>query len=176
MINHELGMWKSDVVERPFLPYEASLILGIPLSFRMPPDDITWGLTPNGIFSKKSAYKMLVALDNSGEAGNSSPDPQLKFWKSLWSLRVPNKVKHFAWRDCNNALPTMVNLQHRLISTSDLCEQCMTEPKDTFRALWVCSKLEEVWCTLSWTLPVAQAPPLSFNALLDFFFAGEGRL
>ena len=70
----------------------------------------------------------------------------------------------------------MVNLQHRLISTSDLCEQCMTEPKDTFRALWVCSKLEEVWCTLSWTLPAAQAPPLSFNALLDFFFAGEGRL
>lgn len=41
LINHELGMWKSDVVERLFLPHEASLILGIPLSLRMPPDDIT---------------------------------------------------------------------------------------------------------------------------------------
>ena len=111
------------MVERLFLPHEASLILGIPLSLRMPPDDITWGLTPNGIFSTKSAYKMLVALDNNGEAGSSSPDPQLKFWKGLWSFRVPNKVKHFTWRACNNALPTVVNLQHRHISTIDLCEQ-----------------------------------------------------
>ena len=79
LINQELGIWKSDVVERLFLPHEASLILGIPLSLRMPPDDIIWGLTPNGIFSTKSAYKMLVALDNRGEAGSSSPDPQLKF-------------------------------------------------------------------------------------------------
>ena len=70
------------------------------------------GFNPNGISSTKSAYKILVALDNSGEAGSSSPDPQLKFWKSLWSLtlRVPNKVKHFAWRACTNALLTMVNL------------------------------------------------------------------
>ena len=114
---------------------------------------------------------MLVALDNSGEAGSSSPDPQLTFWKSLWSLtlRVPNKVKHFAWRACNNALPTMVNLQQRHISTSDLCEQCTTKPEDTLHALWACSKLEEVWRTLSWTLLAAQACPLTFNALLDCF-------
>ena len=62
LINHELGMWKSNVVERPFLPYEASLILGIPLSFRMPPDDITWGLTPNGIFSKKKCLQDVGCL------------------------------------------------------------------------------------------------------------------
>lgn len=101
------------MVEKLFLPCEASLILGINLSLRMPHDDITWGLTPNGIFSTKSSYKMLVAMDNSGEAGSSSPIPKLKFWKSLWSLRVPNIVKHFAWRACNNAIATMVNHQHR---------------------------------------------------------------
>ena len=41
LINHELGIWNTDVVQRLFLPHEASLILGIPLSLRMPPDDIT---------------------------------------------------------------------------------------------------------------------------------------
>ena len=41
LINQELGMWKTDVVERLFLSHEDSLILGIPLSLRMPPDDIT---------------------------------------------------------------------------------------------------------------------------------------
>ena len=38
LINPELGMWKSEEVNRAFLPHEASLILGIPLSHRKPPD------------------------------------------------------------------------------------------------------------------------------------------
>ena len=37
LINPELGMWKSEEVNRAFLPHEASLILGIPLSHRKPP-------------------------------------------------------------------------------------------------------------------------------------------
>ena len=45
----------------------------------------------------------------------------------------------------------------------------MIEPEDTLHALWACSKLEEVWHTLSWTLPAAQPHPLTFNALLDCF-------
>lgn len=79
LINHELGVWKSDLVGMLFLPHEASLILGIPLSTRMPPDNIRWGITPNGNFSTKSAFKMIVAMDNNGEAGSSSPDSQQKF-------------------------------------------------------------------------------------------------
>ena len=98
---------------------------------------------------------MLVALDNRGEAGSSSPDPQLKFWKGLWSLRVSNKEKHFTWHACHNALPPMAYLQHRHISPTDLCEQCNTDPEDTLHAVWACSKLEVVWRTLSWTLPAA---------------------
>lgn len=169
LINHELGVWKSDLVEMLFLPHEASLILGIPLSTRMPPGNICWGITPNGNFSTKSAFKMIVAMDNNGEAGSSSPDSQQKFWKSLWSLRVPNKVKHFAQSACNNTLPTMANLMHRHISSSDLCEQCKTDSKDTLHALWACIKLEGVLDTLSQTFPAAQARPLSFNTLLDCF-------
>ena len=32
-----------------------------------------------------------------------------------------------------------------------------------------CGRAEEVWHTLSWTLPAAQARSLTFNALLDCF-------
>ena len=82
---------------------------------------------------------------------------------------MPNKVKHFAWRACNNALPTMANLAHRNISPFDVCELCKTAPKDTFHALWACSKLEEVWNMLSWTQSATHTHPLSFNNLLDCF-------
>lgn len=82
---------------------------------------------------------------------------------------MPNKVKHFAWRACNNALPTMANLAHRNISPFDVCELCKTAPKDTFHALWACSKPEEVWNMLSWTQSATHTHPLSFNNLLDCF-------
>ena len=149
LINHELGVWKTELMERLFLHHEASVVLGIPLSIRLPLDSISWGLTPNNSFSTKSAYKMIVALDNNGVARSSTLDSQRNFWKNLWSLRVPNKVKHFAWRACNNALPTMANLAHKNISPSDVCKLCKIAPKDTLHALWACSKLEEVWNMLS---------------------------
>lgn len=38
LINQDLGVWKSEMVKRLFLPYEASIILGIPLSSRLPLD------------------------------------------------------------------------------------------------------------------------------------------
>ena len=82
---------------------------------------------------------------------------------------MPNKVKHFAYKACNNALPTMSNLAHRHISTSDLCEQCKAAPEDTIHALWACKELEGVWGSLSWARPTSLARPQSFNDLLDCF-------
>nr|POE84202.1 putative ribonuclease h protein [Quercus suber] len=56
--------------------------------------------------------------------GSSDLGPQKQFWKGVWNLRVPNKIKHFAWHACNNALPTMVNLHRRHIIPNDTCEIC----------------------------------------------------
>ena len=78
-------------------------------------------------------------------------------------------MKHFAWRACNNALPTMANLAHKNINPSDVCELCKTTPEDTLHALWACSNLEEVWNMLSWTQSATHARPQSFNDLLDYF-------
>ena len=82
---------------------------------------------------------------------------------------MPNKVKHFAWRACYNALPTMSNLAFRHISTTDLCEQCKAAPEDTTYALWVCKELEGVWGSLSWACSISLARPQSFNDLLECF-------
>ena len=80
-----------------------------------------------------------------------------------------NKVKHFAWRAYNNALPTMSNLAYQHISTFDLCEQCKAAPKDTIHALWACKELEGVWGSLSWARPTSLACPQNFDDLLDCF-------
>ena len=80
------------------MPHEASAILGIPLSCRCPPDKIAWAYSPLGLFTTSSAYKLLVSGDAVSQAGSSNVDTQKHFWKGVWRLRVPNKIKHFIWR------------------------------------------------------------------------------
>ncbi|XP_030936331.1 uncharacterized protein LOC115961495 [Quercus lobata] len=122
LINPELRGWNSSLVNQLFLPYKASVICGMPLSIRLPLDKIIWGLTPSGMFTTKSAYKLLVSCNSTNLAGTSSSENQRLFWRSLWQLRVPNKLKHFSWRACNDALPTMTNLVMRHIATTEVKE------------------------------------------------------
>ena len=110
LIEQDRAEWKSELVQQLFLPHEAEIILGIPLRIRCPVDRIIWAHTLSGMFTTSSAYKLLVSCESVSNAGTSNLDIQKKFWKSIWQLRVPHKIKHFAWRASNNALPTMVNL------------------------------------------------------------------
>ena len=97
LIDQERAAWKTEVVQQLFLPHEAEIILGIPLSIRCPVDRITWAFTPSGMFTTCSSYKLLVSCDSSSSAGSSNLEVQRKFWKGIWQLRVPNKIKHFVW-------------------------------------------------------------------------------
>ena len=113
LINAETASWNVNQIQTHFMPNNARLILSIPLSPRLPPDRLIWSLTPSGVFSARSAYHMLANNALVNNAGSSNPNPQKSFWRGLWQLRVPNKVKHFAWRACNDGLPTMVSLLPR---------------------------------------------------------------
>ena len=45
-----------DKVISSLLPYEAELVLGIPISYSLPDDSVIWAWTSNGKFTVKSAY------------------------------------------------------------------------------------------------------------------------
>ena len=169
LINQELSVWKSDEVNRVFLPHEASLILSIPLSRRQPPDCASWSCTPSGNFSTSSAYKLLAAAASSDRASTSNQADQSGLWKRLWKLQVPNKIKHFIWRVCNNALPTKCNLKQRHIADSDVCKLCNDAPEDALHALCFCSYVALVWLTHHWFQSMISPPPLSFRDLLNKF-------
>ena len=101
---------KSLVVDSIFLPHEAKAVKSIPLSVRSPLDKLVWAEMANGKFIVKSAYHLAVRMSSSCTRGSVSNFSQLRrFWKSLWRLPIPHKVKHFAWRACKEALPTKVN-------------------------------------------------------------------
>ena len=66
--------WKESLVKELFLPHEADMILGIPLSSRRPLDRIAWAPTPSGIFTTSSAYKLIVSSAMNSFTGSSNMD------------------------------------------------------------------------------------------------------
>ena len=84
-------------------------------------------------------------------------------------MQVPNKIKHFVWRVCNNALPTKCNLKRKHIADSDVCELCNDALKDALHALCFCSQVAPVWLTHHWFQSMISPPPLSFRDLLNKF-------
>jgi len=155
--------WKKSIVDTLFLPHEAEAIKGIPISSRFPVDKLIWTETQNGIFSVRSAYKLAMKMAVNGVRGGSSDSSSLRhFWKRIWSLSIPHKVRHFGWRACREALPTKRNLMKRKVILEDMCEICNEASETTRHVLWSCSKAQEVWGCSKVTVRVARTEGVSF--------------
>ncbi|XP_075674823.1 uncharacterized protein LOC142644018 [Castanea sativa] len=87
----------------------------------MPRDKLVWAATPNGKFMVKSAYWLALDMKRAKNGSTSGPSGQQQLWRSIWSADVPNKIKNFAWRACQNILPTKANLFHSKVISSEKC-------------------------------------------------------
>ena len=74
-----------------------------------------WPACKNGEYSFKTSYQLLYEVENTSVASSSNRSNQEQFWKSIWKLHIPNKIKMSLWRVCSNALPTKENLKKRKI-------------------------------------------------------------
>jgi len=116
------------LVRQVFLPHEADLICGIALSAKLSTDKQVWDLTPNDLFSVRSAYKLAMEMRSVAPVGDVSDGSHLrKFWKYLWSCNIPHKIHHFAWRACRDVLPTKENLVRHKVLLDSYCDECNME-------------------------------------------------
>ena len=173
LIDQDQVRWNEEVVRYLFLPHEADSILAIPLSLRRPPNRITWKHIPSGLFTTSSAYKLIVSCESMSNAGSSSVENHKKFWKSLWQLQMPNKIKNFVWRVCNEALPTKMNLYHRHVTDSNICDLCGEFPEDTVHAIWTCKEVAGVWSSLDWFHQSVLVQPVNYRELLARFMPSQ---
>ena len=67
------------------------------------------------------------------------------FWKCLWKMRVPNKIKNFLWHACSKALPTRCNLLRRKMLEDLTCPHYSIGNESTLHVLWECNRLRIVW-------------------------------
>nr|POE84677.1 putative ribonuclease h protein [Quercus suber]POF15784.1 putative ribonuclease h protein [Quercus suber] len=122
LINEDNHAWRSALIMSEFLPHEATMILGIPLSYQNVPDKQVWFPTPNGDYSTRSAYHLLSNVDRSKRPSCSNPGKSHRLWNGIWGLQIPHKVV-----------------------TTALCPRCKFGTEDTIHALWTCPSLLVMW-------------------------------
>ena len=93
----------------------------------------------------KSAYWIAMVAASTEQEGTSGASGQKQLWKTIWSAEVPNKIRNFVWRACQNIIPTKSNLCRRQVLNSDTCEQCGKCSETTSHILLHCDKSSSVW-------------------------------
>ncbi|KAL0001183.1 hypothetical protein SO802_014964 [Lithocarpus litseifolius] len=175
---------KEKAVRALFLPFEADMILKIPLSHNLPKDKLIWIGNRKGVFTVKSAYFVPTKLlDKRDEGECSSGDPNAQIWRKIWSLKLPGKIKIFSWRACVNGLLVLTNMAAKGIQTSCVCPICDEVPESLIHALISCDFALSVWslwqnCPIEAMLKVRDFNDLVFQISsssdakhLEFFFA-----
>ena len=146
LINPELNVWRYEDIRTIFHRDEADAICQIPLSRRYVADTIVWLHNPRGEFTVKSAYHVARRiLTGEARVGTSRGCAAKQIWATIWKLRIPNKIKVFAWRACHEILPTTVNLTRRRVIHEDKCSICTIESESTIHALWDCAAAQDIW-------------------------------
>ena len=133
----EEGMeWDIELVRGLFLPQDAEAILSIPISESIAKDRMVWAKDKKCIFTVRSAYRLAWEIEvEGGNTGCSDSTKMHGVWRGVWSMNLPNKIKHFAWKACNCILPTRDSLLRRKITDTNICEVCGRQVETTMHML-----------------------------------------
>ena len=140
----ETRTWNHEMIEGIFAPQEADLIkkkkiyiyiyINIPLTKQAATDLMFWPMVEDGQYSFKSGYRFLKE-EEAGLSLEAPPESAQHLWRKIWSLDVPNKVKHFIWRACKNSPPTKCNLVRLRVISDHHCDRCTTSTEHMLHAL-----------------------------------------
>ena len=112
------------MLQQHFLSFEADQIKTVSLCWTVQKDCLRWPACNSGEYSVKTGYKLLCEEENSSVASSSDRLKHDLFWKCIWKLCIPNKIKLLLWQVCSNALPTKENLKKRKILDDAKCSAC----------------------------------------------------
>jgi hypothetical protein len=79
-------------------------------------------------------------------------------------------VKLFAWRACQNLLPTRDNLYKRKVIQDPICPCCGLEVETVIYSLWSCPTAKDVWGDNLSCFQKCSSSQISFLLFLDFCF------
>lgn len=120
IIDEESNTWDKEKLFENFILLDADAICKIPIG-RGAEDGWAWAPEKNGQFSVRSAYRTLLALKRQGEYASTSLQEH-GFWRKLWRMEVPPKIRNFWWRVIHGFIPCQEVLRNRHIEKIPFCE------------------------------------------------------
>lgn len=138
--------WNIGKIKGIFTPAIVIQILQTPISWQGGADILWWPFSKSGDFSVKSCYYQINSkktLNNQGASSSSSIPKQV--WKLIWKISVPQKIKMFLWKLCNNSLPVKENLRKRKVLSSGFCPFCHFPVETIEHSLLLCDWTRMVW-------------------------------
>lgn len=97
LIQMDTCQWDVQRVEAHFEPADARAICSIPLGRDME-DTWGWHLEKDGCFSVRSTCRALITKQSIATTPGGSGGDVKMFWRKLWGLSVPPKVRSLWWR------------------------------------------------------------------------------
>uniref|UniRef100_A0A803QAH8 Reverse transcriptase domain-containing protein n=1 Tax=Cannabis sativa TaxID=3483 RepID=A0A803QAH8_CANSA len=134
--------WNVSKLNADFSSADVERILSLPLSHHAHSDYWVWHAT-RGQYEVKSGYHVACMLAD--ETFVSVSSPHVSWWKSFWQLKLPPKVKLFAWKAIHNALPVASELYKRKSLTSASCSLCLNAWESVGHAMFTCKHARHVW-------------------------------
>ena len=162
LIDATMASWNEELVRQVFTPLDAESVLKIPLCTRQIDDFWAWAWERSGVFSVRSAYRVLKQIQDEGHSSAGSSSGEEESWKRLWKLNVQPKFRIFWWRVMIGFLPAKAELARRHIGEDVSCALCGHEDETLFHSLVTCTHAQVFWaealrffgCTLPTLLPM----------------------
>ncbi|MBA0819031.1 hypothetical protein Gohar_027881 [Gossypium harknessii] len=145
------------------------MILSIPLAERPHEDFQVWSAEASGEFTVRSSYKLLQ---------NTTYDPRAyalqfdykDFYRKLWLLDLPSKIKITVWKISWNFLATRANLLLRRLTSTSMCPRCGSGSESIEHLFRECPVTISVWKELSF-LSYVQDNQMGFKQWLTWVFS-----
>ncbi|MFQ6666235.1 hypothetical protein Gotur_032668 [Gossypium turneri] len=148
LIDSSSRTWKQELIAYTFPEDVAEMILYIPLAERPHEDFQVWSAEATGEFTTRSAYKLLQSIESDPEAYALQTDYK-DFYRKLWLLDLPSKIKITVWKISWNFLATRVNMLLRRLTNTSKCPRCGSGTETMDHLFRECPVTIFVWKELS---------------------------
>ena len=121
-----------------------------------------WKAEPSGVYSTKSAYRLLMNPITLGLDGRT--------FKLIWKLKIPPRAAIFSWRHLKDRLPTRDNLLRTNVAIQEaVCPLCGQVQEEVGHLFFNCKRTIGLWWeSMRWIQVVGPLPASPASHFVQF--------
>ncbi|KAK2639320.1 hypothetical protein Ddye_027115 [Dipteronia dyeriana] len=160
--------WNIDLLKDNLMEADVDCILSLPSTSPLHDDSLLWHVERSGNYSVHIGYRvgrsMIVVVSSSGLDNSKS------WWKDLWRLHIPSKIKIFMCWASHHWLPTRFYLARRGVPLDETCPRCLRRSKSMVHALWSCRSLTVLRSSIPFLKELRTYDGMHFHDFMLIFF------